>query len=115
MRNSVWKLIYTIPLLIFGALMVGILLAAVAVPVLNMDFYGRTNETKTLKNETADSGAPEIRLVIRRLLPEENAVEASVQILWRYDRLPIELKDKENCLTVAVIDRGASGDRKSVV
>lgn len=68
-----------IPVLIIGATFIVMILG---VAVLNADLYERLTETENLgqpfASKVSQDNLPALRLVIHRLLPDENAVEASL-------------------------------------
>jgi len=63
-------------LLLLLAVSGAILAFVVGVSVLNADLYGRLRETQSIG--FSDPQQPSVLLVVHRLLPEENAVEASI-------------------------------------
>jgi hypothetical protein len=75
-----WKLWIWIPL---AALGVWALFLLAAVTVLNADLYGRLTETQSLgignpSVQKQPTGTPTVRLVLHRVLQDENAVDASI-------------------------------------
>src|SRR5271165_806067 len=72
----------------------------------NVEMSERSSQVSPLFTESgATSKSPMVRLLIHRILTDENAVEASVAIFWHYDDIPKELLAHEKCMTVRVGDR----------
>lgn len=89
------------PLLLAGAIIAG---------MGNADFRNRSPQSITLPADKEPSRyGLKVRLVVHRLLVEENAVEVSLIVQARYDDLPQGLKDETPCLTLVYEDGGETG------
>lgn len=68
-----------------------------------MDFYSRISQELTLKFE---KNSPfKATFVVHKIMTEENLIEASVIVSSRYQDLPQSLSEKNDCLTLVVLDR----------
>lgn len=95
-------------LILLAILVVGLLATAIAVPFLNADYYAREAETVTLNPGNANTSSAQkiqVRLVLHRLLPEENEVEASIAVEGNRSNLPASLRNVDNCLLLVFGDR----------
>jgi hypothetical protein len=81
------------------------LFAVIVASVLNQDFHTRSPQVITLRaEEGAERSDLKVRVVVHRLLVEENAVEVSLVVEARYGSLPKEVKDETPCLTLVYAD-----------
>ncbi len=88
----------------------GALLIWSSLSILNSDFYGRMSKVEPLRSVPQPSeNSPLVRLVVHRLLPEENKAEVSVVIVLDRDVAVSSLTLNGSCLTVAVGDRTLLG------
>ena len=93
------------------AIVLGVLTAVMAglVGILNEDLYGRLTETQdvgpiNLTASTSRGPLPKVRLVLHRVLPDENAVEASIVVSLDRSLFESYLKDGEKTVTAYVRD-----------
>ena len=91
-----------------------VLAACVVIPVLllsvfNADFYGRMIELKTVEGwpgfpKSASSPEITVRVVIHRLIPDENSAELSAIVSMNPGELPKLVQQNDKTLTVTVRD-----------
>lgn len=86
------------------------LMATIVLGVLNADFHNRSPQSITLRDEKySDPYGLQVKIVVHRLLVEENAVEVSLIVQGQYDMLPKAMKDQAPCLTLLYGD-GSDSD-----
>ncbi len=97
---------FTTGALVFALLILAFwLMAAIIATVLNADFHDRSPQSITLRAEKdADKSGVNVKLVVHRLLVEENAVEVSLVVQANYEKLPKSVKDENPCLTLLYQD-----------
>lgn len=87
----------------------GLLVMFASVAVINYDLYGRLTETNAVKTPVdplaSGESAPTLRVILHRILPDENGVEASlVIILDGHDELTERVRAGKEHLTASVRD-----------
>jgi hypothetical protein len=86
----------------------GLALVSIYIELANTEMADRNDQELQL-TEKPQSGGPIIQLILHRLVPEENAVEASLAIQWYYGDLTPAYAKREKCMTVVLDDRTKSG------
>jgi hypothetical protein len=72
--------------------------------LLNTEMTQRNAQELSLTSTAYGGGGLLVRLILHRFLPDENAVEASVALEWRYDNLSSAYKNQEKCVTALIGD-----------
>jgi hypothetical protein len=81
------------------------LVAVVAVSIWNADFHTRSPQSVVLGAEKgSDRSDLKVKLLVHRLLVEENTVEVSLLVQGRYGSLPKEVVQETPCLTLEYFD-----------
>jgi hypothetical protein len=81
------------------------LVALIITSVLNEDFHIRSPQSITLRDEKeSDRSYIKVKMLVHRLLVDENAVEVSLLVQARYDGLPEEVRNETPCLTLMYAD-----------
>jgi hypothetical protein len=74
--------------------------------LLSSEFIANGNEVVPLYRDAGARGdTSEVRLILHRVLPDENAIEASLVVRWFYSRLPKELQGRDRCMEIVFGNR----------
>ncbi|SAK52645.1 hypothetical protein AWB76_01740 [Caballeronia temeraria] len=78
------------------------LFVAILVGVLNADFHNRSPQSITLRTEREHH--VKVKIIVHKLLVEENAVEVSLLVQGDYAKLPKALQDRDPCYVLVYQD-----------